>query len=244
MNATRRERAKRPPISRSWQLPHPPPRTYADLHTFTYILWYTHTHTCRRTQAPSLDIRLQDPIPSIHPILLQRQSPTSRGEHQSPNQPTHTQPTRESPTNVSPTQFSHLPHLPHISHPNVTPAAKHPMLSQISSSSSSSSSIAASLAPIPPPIIPADLTTLSHTHMRAVPQPSRLDYSYTQRTHACMNTHIHTCMHASCCCCYIRDRPSLPYCPLLTPPFHPIPSHCTVPTGRYSKQKTRGRASM
>lgn len=133
MNATRRERGKRPPISRSWQLPHPPPRTYADLHTSTYI--YTHTHrTCRRTQAPSLDIRLQDPIPSIHPILLHHQSPTSRGEHQSPNQPTHTQPTREPPTNVSPTQFSHLPHLPHISHPNVTPATKHPMLSQISSS--------------------------------------------------------------------------------------------------------------
>lgn len=99
MNATRRGRGKRPPISRSWQLPHPPPRTYADLHTSTYT--YTHTHTCRRTQAPSLDIRLQDPIPSIHPILLHHQSPTSRGEHQSPNQPTHTQPTREPPTLMS-----------------------------------------------------------------------------------------------------------------------------------------------
>lgn len=135
---------------------------------YIYILRYTHSHTHMQAHTSAI-IRYQ--ITRSHPIHSSNPPPSSITNlpgsitnlpgRTSITEPTHPHPThaRATDPNVSPTQFSHLPH---ISHPNVTPAAKHPMLSQISSSSSSS--IAASLAPIPPPIIPADLTTLSHTH--------------------------------------------------------------------------------
>lgn len=42
----------------------------------------------------------------------------------------------------------------------------------------------------------------------------------------------------------LHPRSAFPSVLFSTPPFHLIPSHCTVPTGRYSKQKDRGQSTQ
>lgn len=91
MNATRKEREREETPNLQILAASTSTTTHicrpAYIYIDTYFGIHTHAHTCRRTQAPSLDIRLQDPFPSIHSSNPPPSSPTSRGGHQSPNHP-------------------------------------------------------------------------------------------------------------------------------------------------------------